>query len=38
LLAATFVTVTMALPMLLLAAAIELTVWPHLLEAVSPLA
>jgi Stage II sporulation protein M len=38
LLAATFVTVAMALPMLLLAAAIELTVWPHLLVAVSPLA
>ena len=38
LLAATFVTVGMALPMLVLAAVIELTVWPLLLEAVSPLA
>ncbi len=37
LLAATFVTVAMALPMLLLAAAIELTIWPRLLEVVSPL-
>jgi Stage II sporulation protein M len=38
LLAATFVTVAMALPMLVLAAVIELTVWPRLLEAVLPLA
>ncbi len=38
LLAATFATVALALPMLLLAATIELTLWPHLLEAVSPFA
>lgn len=38
LLAATFVTVGLALPMLLLAAVIELTVWPRLLEIVSPFA
>ncbi len=38
LLAATFVTVGLALPMLLLAALIELTVWPRLLELVSPFA
>jgi hypothetical protein len=38
LLAATFLTVAMALPMLVLAAAIELTIWPRLLEVVSPLA
>jgi hypothetical protein len=38
LLAATFATVALAVPMLLLAAAIELTLWPRLLEAVSPFA
>ena len=37
LLAATFLTVGMALPMLLLAATIEITVWPRLLEWASPL-
>jgi hypothetical protein len=36
LLAATFLTVALALPMLLASAAIELLLWPHLLEAVSP--
>lgn len=36
LLAATFLTVAMAVPMLLLAATIELTVWPRLLEMASP--
>ncbi len=36
LLAATFVTVALALPMLLVAALVELTIWPLLLEAVSP--
>ena len=38
LLAATFVTVALALPMLLVAAFVELTVWPRLLEAASPFA
>ncbi len=38
LLAATFVTVAIAIPMLIVSALIELTVWPLLLEAVSPLA
>ncbi len=38
LLAATFATVALALPMLLAAAVIELTVWPRLLETVSPFA
>ncbi len=38
LLAATFATVAIALPMLLVAAAIELTVWPRLLETVAPFA
>ena len=38
LLAATFVTVALALPMLLVAALVELTIWPLLLEAVSPFA
>jgi hypothetical protein len=38
LLAATFVTVALALPMLLVAAFVELTVWPPLLEAASPFA
>lgn len=36
LLAATFVTVALALPMLLAAAALEVTLWPRLLEFVSP--
>ena len=36
LLAATFITVTLAIPVLLLAATIEVYVWPHILEAVSP--
>ena len=36
LLAATFVTVTMAIPMLLVAATWEVYVWPHILRAVSP--
>lgn len=36
LLAATMITVALALPMLLVAASIELTLWPRLLELVSP--
>jgi hypothetical protein len=36
LLAATFVTVALAIPTLVVAATIEVYVWPHLLEAVSP--
>ena len=36
LLAATFVTVLLAIPTLIIAATIEVYVWPHLLEAVSP--
>jgi hypothetical protein len=36
LLAATFLTVAIALPMLLVAASVEVTLWPRLLEAVSP--
>ncbi len=36
LLAATFVTVAVAIPTLVAAATIEVYVWPHLLEAVSP--
>jgi uncharacterized membrane protein SpoIIM required for sporulation len=36
LLAATFITVALAIPVLLLAATVEVYVWPHLLEAVSP--
>lgn len=36
LLAATFLTVAIALPMLLLAATIEITIWPRLLELASP--
>jgi hypothetical protein len=36
LLAATFVTVGLAIPTLVLAATIEVYVWPHILEAVSP--
>jgi stage II sporulation SpoM-like protein len=38
LLAATFTTVALAIPALLAAAAIEVYVWPHLLEAISPVA
>jgi len=38
LLAATVVTVALALPMLLISALLEVTVWPRLLEAVSPFA
>jgi hypothetical protein len=37
LMAATFVTVTIAIPMLVASAVIELTVWPELLQAASPL-
>jgi hypothetical protein len=37
LLAATFLTVALALPMLLVATALELTLWPRLLETASPL-
>ena len=37
LLAATFLTVALALPMLLVATALELTLWPRVLEAASPL-
>lgn len=36
LLAATFVTVALAVPMLLVAATLELTLWPRVLEAISP--
>jgi uncharacterized membrane protein SpoIIM required for sporulation len=36
LLAATFVTVLLAIPTLVIAASIEVYVWPHILEAVSP--
>jgi len=36
LLAATFVTVLLAIPTLVIAATIEVYVWPHILEAVSP--
>jgi Stage II sporulation protein M len=38
LLAATFLTVAMAIPTLVAAATIEVYVWPHILEAVSPVA
>ncbi|HEX6116598.1 MAG TPA: stage II sporulation protein M [Solirubrobacterales bacterium] len=38
LMAATFVTVAIAIPMLVASAIIELTLWPLLLEAVSPIA
>jgi uncharacterized membrane protein SpoIIM required for sporulation len=38
LLAATFVTVLIAIPCLILAATIEVYVWPHILDAVSPVA
>jgi hypothetical protein len=36
LLAATFITVALAIPTLLLAATIEVYVWPHILQALSP--
>lgn len=36
LLAATFITVALAIPALLIAATIEVYVWPHVLEALSP--
>jgi hypothetical protein len=36
LLAATFITVALAIPTLLIAATIEVYVWPHILEAISP--
>jgi Stage II sporulation protein M len=36
LLAATFLTVALAIPTLLLAATVEVYVWPHILEAISP--
>jgi hypothetical protein len=36
LLAATFITVAMAIPALVVAATIEVYVWPHVLEAISP--
>ena len=38
LLAATLVTVLIAIPALVLAATIEVYLWPHILEALSPLA
>lgn len=38
LLAATFVTVTLAIPVLLVSAALELTLWPELLRLASPVA
>jgi hypothetical protein len=37
LLAATFITVAIAIPTLIVSAAIEVYVWPHILEALSPL-
>ncbi len=37
LLAATFITVALAVPVLLAAATIEVYVWPHILEALSPI-
>jgi uncharacterized membrane protein SpoIIM required for sporulation len=36
LLAATFVTVLIAIPTLVFAATVEVYVWPHILEALSP--
>lgn len=36
LIAATFATVALAVPMLVVAAALELTLWPRVLEAISP--
>jgi len=38
LLAATFVTVAIAIPVLIVAAMVEVYVWPHILEALSPVA
>ncbi len=38
LLAATFVTVAMAIPTLVFAATVEVYLWPHILEALSPVA
>jgi hypothetical protein len=37
LLAATFITVVLAIPALILAATLEVYVWPHILEAISPI-
>jgi hypothetical protein len=37
LLAATFITVALAIPVLLLTATVEVYVWPHILEALSPI-
>jgi hypothetical protein len=37
LLAATFITVALAIPTLVVAATIEVYVWPHILEAISPI-
>ena len=37
LLAATFITVLIAIPILIASAAIEVYIWPHILEALSPL-
>jgi uncharacterized membrane protein SpoIIM required for sporulation len=37
LLAATFITVALAIPVLILAATVEVYVWPHILEALSPI-
>jgi hypothetical protein len=37
LLAATFITVALAIPVLLVAATVEVYVWPHILEAISPI-
>lgn len=37
LLAATFITVLLAIPVVIVAATIEVYVWPHILEAVSPI-
>jgi hypothetical protein len=36
LLAATFITVALAIPVLILTATVEVYVWPHILEAISP--
>jgi len=38
LLAATFITVALAIPTLILAATVEVYVWPHILRAISPVA
>jgi len=37
LLAATFITVALAIPVVIAAAAVEVYVWPHILEAISPI-